>query len=446
MASQTVDGGIVSDEKPALENEKEKLDVLEKPSPPLTTSSSSISDGEEINEKAILRKLDYKLLPPLTLLYLLSFLDRSNVGNAKLEGLAADMNFYDTQYLSTLTIYFIGYVIFEVPANIVLKKTTPQFWLPTTMVAWGIVATLLGVCKNFNGFLVARFFLGATESGLFPGVEGILTVVVAFAAYGFIHNYPKTAKFLTETEREFVQARLKADNDAANHELFSWASVLRAAKDPKCWLYGLAFHTLSLPLYTLSLFLPTIIKALGYTAVQAQLMTVPPYAVATVLTVLVAVASEKAKRRAPFIIGSSVVAIIGYIILLSAPSDKPGVSYVGTIFASAGIYPATGIVLAWPANNVSGQTKRGTANAMQISIGNLGAVLGTQLYRPSTKPRYYLGHGFAAGYLQANILVALTIWAVLARENKRKLESERSAVVDESPIENDDDVRWIFQV
>jgi hypothetical protein len=78
MTSRTVDGGLVSDEKPALENEKEKLDVLEKPSPPLTTSSSSISDGEEINEKAILRKLDYKLLPPLTLLYLLSFLDRSN--------------------------------------------------------------------------------------------------------------------------------------------------------------------------------------------------------------------------------------------------------------------------------------------------------------------------------------------------------------------------------
>lgn len=174
-------------------------------------------------------------------------------------------------------------------------------------------------------------------------------------------------------------------------------------------------------------------------------MSVPPYAVATVLTVVVAIASERVKRRAPFIIGSSAVAIIGYVILLSAPSDKPGVSYVGTIFAAAGIYPATGIVLAWPANNVSGQTKRATANAMQISIGNLGAVLGTQLYRPSTKPRYYLGHGFAAGYLLANILVALAIWGVLARENRRK-ETERPAVVDESPIENDDDVRWIFQV
>lgn len=78
MATQTVDGSLVSEEKPPLENEKERLDILDKTSPPLTTSSSSISDGEGISEKAILRKLDYKLLPPLTLLYLLSFLDRSN--------------------------------------------------------------------------------------------------------------------------------------------------------------------------------------------------------------------------------------------------------------------------------------------------------------------------------------------------------------------------------
>lgn len=78
MASQTVNGSFVSDKKPAAENDKERLDILEKTSPPFTTSSSSISDVEGINEKAILRKLDYKLLPPLTLLYLLSFLDRSN--------------------------------------------------------------------------------------------------------------------------------------------------------------------------------------------------------------------------------------------------------------------------------------------------------------------------------------------------------------------------------
>lgn len=140
------------------------------------------------------------------------------------------------------------------------------------------------------------------------------------------------------------------------------------------------------------------------------------------------------------------MAIIGYIILLTAKTNEPGVSYVGTIFAAAGIYPATAIVLAWPANNVSGQTKRATANALQISVGNLGAVLGTQLYRPNTSPRFYLGHGFAISYLVGNILVVSTLWFVLSFENRK-----RDRIVGEGQsendgqIQNDDDVRWRFQ-
>ena len=281
-------------------------------------------------------------------------------------------------------------------------------------------------------------------------MEGILTCVVAVAAYFFIHNYPTTATFLSEPERKFIINRLSATSvgggDALNNETFSWDGVRQAGKDPKVWLYGAGFHTLSLPLYTLSLFLPTIIKDLGYTAAQAQLMSVPPYAVATALTITLAVFSERTGRRAPFILFATSIAIIGYIILLTAPAGKPAVSYVGTIFAAAGIYPATAIVLAWPANNVSGQTKRATANAMQISIGNLGAVLGTQLYRPNTSPRFYLGHGFAIGYLFANIVVVGTLWVVLKKTNERKVAQAHGEVIDHDiVVESDEDMRWIFQ-
>jgi MFS family permease len=163
-------------------------------------SSDITRDAEkqfDINEKALLRKLDWKLLPPLTLLYLLSFLDRSNgkleqqqseldahklmlttktVGNAKLEGLTEDVKMTGDQYLTGLTLYFIGYVLFEIPCNIILKRTTPRLWLPTITLFWGIVATLLGVVHNYAGYLVSRFFLGVTESGLFPGVVFYLSM------------------------------------------------------------------------------------------------------------------------------------------------------------------------------------------------------------------------------------------------------------------------------
>jgi MFS family permease len=161
---------------------------------------------------------------------------------------------------------------------------------------------------------------------------------------------------------------------------------------------------------------------MGYTSAQSQLLTIPPYAVATIFTVFWAILSEKKARRGLFIIITSSIAIIGYIILLANknPSKHPGVSYAGTFFAAVGIYPSVALVLSWPAINVSGQTKRATANALQISIGNLGAVLGTQLYRPNTAPRYVLGHGFALGYLCANIVVVGTLWWKLEKENKEK--------------------------
>jgi hypothetical protein len=180
------------------------------------------------------------------------------------------------------------------------------------------------------------------------------------------------------------------------------------------------------------------------------LLTVPPYALATIFTVIWAYTSERFHKRAPFAIGSSTIAIIGYIILITNknPTKRPGVSYVGTFFAAAGIYPSTALALAWPANNVSGQTKRAVVGAMQISIGNLGAVLGTQLYRPSMAPRYLLGHGFALGYSIGNVGVSTLIWWYLERENRKREATGVKAGVknfgEEDDWQGDDDPRWRF--
>ena len=116
------------------------------------------------------------------------------MANARIEGLAADLHITGNQYLTSLTLYFVGYVLFEVsrgrtvcnvrltdihgqiPCNIILKRTTPRFWLPTLTLIWGVVATLTGVTQGLSGFFAARFFLGVTESGLFPGVVFYLSM------------------------------------------------------------------------------------------------------------------------------------------------------------------------------------------------------------------------------------------------------------------------------
>ena len=259
-----------------------------------------------------------------------------------------------------------------------------------------------------------------------------------------MHDYPDTATFLSKAERDFIQERLKLDSDATQHEKLDWHNFKKAFTDIKCYLYALGFHTLSLPLYTLSLFLPSIIKGLGYQSATAQLMTIPPYAIAFCLTITFAIVSERFRIRTPFILASSSLAIIGYILLLSDP--RPGVSYVGIIFAAAGIYPSVALVLAWPANNVSGQNKRNICNALQISIGNLGAVIGTQLYRTETAPRYFLGHSFALAYMVCNLIVVSILYLVLKRENeKRDSVMHANADVD-GPWQGDEDPRWRFHL
>jgi MFS family permease len=418
-----------------------------------------------------------------------------------------------------LTLFFLGYILFEVPANITLKRTSPKFWLPTLTLIWGIVTTLQGVVQNLTGFYIVRFFLGVAEGGLFPGVifylgffylrderqfrvsfffsaaslagafggvlaygiahmagvaglngwrwifiiEGIFTVLVSIGAYFFISDYPETSKFLSEDEKHVLAKRLEGDNDATPHEGFSWANVAHALGDPKVWLYCFAYHSMSLPLYTLSLFLPTIIASLGYTAAQAQLLTVPPYVLAFFLTLGVAWLSEKYKKRTPFAIASASVAIIGYIILLAnngyyvvtthsggttvkTPQyNHPGISYLGVFFAAAGIYPASALALGWPAVNVSGGTKRATAGGLQITIGNLGAIIGTQLYRAEDTPRYTVGHSVALGYLVLNILVTLTIYWYNTKQNKKR-EALETVNHEGRQWNGDEDPRWRFRV
>lgn len=130
-----------------------------------TAPGISMASFSHLDEKAILRKMDLRLIPMLALLYLLSFLDRGNIGNAKIEGLVEDLGMTGSQYNWTLTVFFFTYAAFEVPSNLLLKKLRPSIWLPTIMVAWGVVMTLMGIVQNFHGLLIARIFLGVTEAG-----------------------------------------------------------------------------------------------------------------------------------------------------------------------------------------------------------------------------------------------------------------------------------------
>ncbi|KAM0231958.1 hypothetical protein ACHAPO_008257 [Fusarium lateritium] len=126
---------------------------------------------DQASTKKLLRKIDWTLIPFLALLYLLSFLDRTNIGNARLAGLETDLGLEGLDYNVALAVFFPFYIISEVPSNLAIKKFSPSVWIPCIMIIWGIVCTLMGLVTNYAGLLACRMALGLAEGGLFPGIN-----------------------------------------------------------------------------------------------------------------------------------------------------------------------------------------------------------------------------------------------------------------------------------
>jgi MFS family permease len=136
----------------------------------ITTNDAGIPDIPADLEKRILRKLDLHLMPWLFGLWLLAFIDRSNIGNAKIDGLTEDLHLDSNKFNIALAVFYVPYICYDVPSNLVIKHLKAGYYLPGLLIAWGLVSMCTGFVKSYAGLLVARFFLGLTEGGLLGGM------------------------------------------------------------------------------------------------------------------------------------------------------------------------------------------------------------------------------------------------------------------------------------
>ncbi|CAG8949085.1 hypothetical protein HYFRA_00002214 [Hymenoscyphus fraxineus] len=475
--------GLVDEHKESIDSDNKKdVSLGEAHKENLSTSSYSLPgtvlEFDEARTKTLIRKLDWHIVPFLALLYLLSFLDRTNIGNAKLFNLQKDLGMPEVgpgsiQYNNALAIFFPFYVAAEVPSNMMMKRLRPSLWLTIIMLGWAICTICMGFVKNYTGLMVVRAFLGACEGGLFPGVtyyitmwyrrhecglrmalffsaataagafggilafgigkmegvagrggwswifilEGIATFIVACIAYWAINDYPRTATFLTEEERTEVERRLKDDRNSLADE-FNLKYAWDAFKDWKIYVHMFITIGIYTPLYSLSLFLPTIVKNMGYTNETSQLMTVPPYAVACIFTIGAGFFADKLKQRGIFMLTFQASAIIGFAMLAS--TGKSGVQYAGTFFAASGIYPLVPMGVAWNGNNIGGSLKRGVGIAMHVGFGNLGGAISAYCFLPKYSPRFIPGHVTLASTVSMSFILTLYMTWYLRRENARR--------------------------
>ena len=213
-----------------------------------------------------------------------------------------------------------------------------------------------------------------TDSSRIFFIEGAITTVYGIVCLFFMPHNPGHAKFLTSEEKRITMAHLKQDFHGAtaeqdvDREKFDWHWVKMAFASPNLWMTSLAWFFVLIPLYSFSLFLPTIIRALGFTATNTQLLTVPPNFCAFLCVLLTTYFSDKLKMRGPIMIFGSSTAIIGYIMLLA--SHSAGVRYGGTFFVACGVFICSPAVMAWLSNNLSPHYVRATGTGFQVAFAN----------------------------------------------------------------------------
>ncbi|KAF2725299.1 MFS general substrate transporter [Polychaeton citri CBS 116435] len=431
-------------------------------------------------DKKLMRRVDLWLIPWLCLLYLLSFLDRTNIGNARLAGMEDDLGMAGHDYNNTLTIFFISYALAEPITNVLLKRFTPRVFFTTIILVWGLCSTLMGLVHNYAGLLAARFFLGLAEAGLFPGVnyylscwykrselgiraatffsaaalagsfggllaaaiaqmdglggrpgwawifiiEGIATMFVGGFCWWMVFDWPATARFLTPEDRLRLRRRLAADNQSSTAEEYDRRHIISALKDYKCWAYAFIYMGTLCPLYAFSLFLPTILAGMGYSGTRAQLLSVPPYAVAACCTIFVGWVADRTQQRGICNMVTVSFAIVGFTMLLA--TSNPTVQYAGTFLGAMGIYPTIPNTLAWASNNIEGIYKRGVIIGIVVGWGNLNGVVSSNIYLKEEKPRYWTGHATVLSYLVVCLLGGtIFIYTMLRIENRKRRSGAR---------------------
>ncbi|KAF8264583.1 MFS general substrate transporter [Lactarius quietus] len=437
------------------------------------------------------RKIDIHLLPLAALLYLLSFLDRINIGKhflstrrfAYVAGMEVDLHLNGLQFNIATAILFIPYCLVEAPSNVILRLVRPSRWITFTMLVWGTIMSLMCLVNSYHGLLVARFFLGLAEGGLLPGltyylslwyprqmqsqrlgvfvtaaatagafggilsygikhldgkaglhgwqwiflITGLLTVAVALPSYFFIQDYPESATFLTEKEKQFVIQTLVDDSKGQASHL-SAKSVWQALADWKTHVHCLISLCIFTTGYTVALFTPTIVHDLGYSAANAELLSAPPFLCAGIFTMIICFFSDKFNSRGPFVVFCSTLSMIGYIIAYT--TSKPGPGYVAIVFAACGAYPNVALLSAWAGGNAGGNMKRGIVIALTIGFGNFGGIVASFIYYQP--PRFHTGHGTVIGCLGLSIICSCIMMWTYKRLNKEKEEQCAREGIDES--------------
>ncbi|KAI0139206.1 putative MFS transporter [Pestalotiopsis sp. NC0098] len=438
--------------------------------------ASSAPEYHHDMTKRLLRKVDYHLLPFLILMYLLNFLDRNNLSQARLGTLEAELGMTGTDFNLATSILFVGYLLMQLPSNLIITRVRPSLYLGSVMTIWGMISASQAATHSFGALIACRFFLGFAEAPFFPGaiflmsswytraelayriawfyagsslanafggllgagvlgnlngahgisgwrwlfiIEGVITMGVAITAAFVLPDYPATTKWLSDEEKAYAQWRLVDDigesdeGDAASIK----DGVKMAFRDPRLYLFTLLQHT-SLLSQSFQYFFPTIVKTLGYGNIETLLITAPVWIGTFLVSLVVTYTSGKYHDRSIHIICLMMISVIGNIIVVS--SLNTAARFFAMFLMPMGAVSAYQIIVAWVSNSFPRPlVKRSACISIANMIGNCANIYGSYMYPASDGPRYLAGGSATAAVALLVALMAFGIRLWLKRDNKK---------------------------
>ncbi|KAH8078006.1 putative nicotinamide mononucleotide permease [Filobasidium floriforme] len=442
---------------------------------------AALSEEEySLAEKKLVRKIDLRLLPTLFILLVLNYLDRNALASARVQGLETDLGLVGTQFNTAISILFVGYILGQIPSNLILSRVRPSLYLSGFVALWGAVSMATALADNYTHLLVIRFFLGVTESPYFPGalfllsswypkkelafrtsvlytgsllsgafsglisagvqkgmdglaglaswkwlfiLEGGITILAAFISMFILPDYPATTRWLSLREKAISVYRLEKDTGVRDEETMSlFQSFRAAATDYKLYLLALIIVTKTTA-GAVTQFIPTVVATFGMSKVNTLLLTAPPYLLAAVLALVISYTSDRKPERCFHLLTPILFGMVGFIIAVTTTTTAP--RYFSLFLMVGGMFGSYNVALAWISSTFARpRAKRAAAYAIINSLGNIAQVWSPYLYDKKYSPRYRVAFATNTVMAAAAVLFCLVLRFCLARENKKMEERE----------------------
>ncbi|KAF2875211.1 major facilitator superfamily domain-containing protein [Massariosphaeria phaeospora] len=405
-------------------------------------------DRDEQEVRRIIRKVGFRLVPILGLLYMWALIDRVNLPNIQIAGMGKDLgtNIGNRYTLITMT-FFITYILFDYPANICLRKLGAARWLGLIGTCWGCLTIAMGFCQSWQAVLACRLIFGGFEAGMAPGsiyllscwytryeacigvfgsglssvlaygittmgpvggiaawrwifiIEGIISAAVGITAAVILVDFPDKAtrpglflkkSFLTSTEAAVILARVERDRADAVPEPFTLPNIMRALSDWKMWQFPFLLFCNNLTVYSFSYFLPIILhESMGYSTKMTYVLSVPPYILAAFWMFGAGVLNDRIRMRGPTLVVQAGIIVCGACTMAFAKNSAA--RFFGVFLAVGGTNSNIPTIYSYQHNNITGQTKRALATAMLLMGGGFGGIAASFVFRTQDKPKYLPG-------------------------------------------------------